>query len=144
MSDYKNWLTAVSTPHTDEETLRHYVACGIGGVELSVQAESVDQIDWAAFRKHADAAGIQICSFHLPFSWDLNIAVPDEEKRRDVVGYLCKCMEQAAAVGILRFVVHPSSEPVPDEERALWMAQAKKSLKELAAYAHQAGAGFGR
>lgn len=135
MSDYTKWLTAVSTWHTDEETLRHYVSCGIGGVELSVNADDTDQIDWAGFRKHADAAGIEICSFHLPFSWDINIAVPDEEKRTEVVRYLCTCMAKAAAVGIRRFVVHPSSEPIPDEERAQWMAQAKKSLRELAEYA---------
>ena len=44
-------------------------------------------------------------------------------------------MENAAGVNIRRFVIHPSAEPIPEEERPLWLQSAKKSQKELAEFA---------
>lgn len=135
MTAYTDWVTALSTNHTDLETLRFYHDCGIGGVELSVRWPFQQEIDWQAFRKNADAAGIQILSFHLPFSYVMNIACLKEEDRQNVVATHKRLMKEAASVGISRFVIHPSAEPIPEEERPLWLQSAKKSLKELAEFA---------
>ena len=135
MTDYRQWKTAVSTPHTDFETLKHYRFCGIQAVELSVGWQSCDGIDWADFRKNADAAGIEICSYHLPFSDALNIAAPVESAREYAVNYQKAMIDKAVAVGIHRFIIHPSAEPIPDKQRSEWMAAAKKSLADLAEYA---------
>lgn len=135
MTAYTDWVTALSTNHTDLETLRFYHDCGIGGVELSEKWNLCDEIDWAAFRKNADQAGVRILSFHLPFSMLTNIAAPDEENRQSAVATQKRMMENAAGVNIRRFVIHPSAEPIPEEERPLWLQSAKKSLKELAEFA---------
>lgn len=139
MTKLEQWKTALSTSHTDEETLRYYRACGIEAVELSVGWQDADGIDWLSFRKNADAAGMEIWSYHLPFSGEINIAAPDETKRKAAVDYQCGLMKKAAAVGIRRFIIHPSAEPIPDEERADWMAAAKVSLKEMADCAGELG-----
>ena len=168
MTDYRNWKTAVSTSSTDEATLRHYADCGIQAVELSVGWKNVDSINWQAFRANADAAGIEICSFHLPFADVLNIAATDETERRRVVDYQCSLIKKASDVGIHRFVIHPSAEPLPDAalnneprwltarnmseaekadyiemlkdmDRGECMAAAKVSLAELAEYAAKLG-----
>lgn len=119
MTSYEKWPTVVSTSGRDFETLKHYRECGIDGIELSVGWRDCDGIDWEDFRKNADAAGIRIFSYHLPFADDINIA-DQVELRRD------------RAVGIDRFIIHPSAEPIEPKERHLWMAAAKISLKELA------------
>jgi len=169
MSDYRNWKTAVSTSKTDFSSLKHFRFCGIDAVELSVSWQRVEEIDWEAFRKNADAAGIEIASYHLPFAGRLNIAATDAAERKRVVEYQCSLIKKAADIGIRRFVIHPSAEPLPDAalegsprwltqwnmseaeidsykkqlegmDRAECMAAAKKSLAELAEYAAQADA----
>ena len=140
MTNYADWITAVSTGHTDLETLQFYHDCGIGGVELSIGWPFKNAIDWQGFRKNADAAGIQILSFHLPFSYVMNIATPKEEDRQKVVDTHKELIKNAVNAGISRFVIHPSAEPIPAEERPQWMERVKKSLKELAAYADALGA----
>ena len=132
MSSYDKWPTAVSRSVRDYETLKYMKDCGIDAMELSVGWKDCDGIDWAGYRKNADAAGIEIASYHLPFADHLNIADPDEEKRIGVVEYQSGQMKKAAEAGIRRFIIHPSAEPIPEEERGAWMASAKKSLKELA------------
>lgn len=139
MTSYDKWLTAVSTPHTDLETLKRMKDCGIDAVELSVGWQDCDGIDWEGFRKNADAAGMLIASYHLPFSGEINIADPDEERRAGAVKYQQGQMRKAAAAGIDRFIIHPSAEPIPDGERHVWMAAAKKSLRELAQTAAELG-----
>ena len=140
MTHVQNWKTALSTAETDYESLKRYRDCNIEAVELSVAFKDTDAIAWEAFRQNADRAGMEIWSFHLPFAWECNIAVPDERERADVVSYLCSLIDRAAAVGIRRFIIHPSSEPIADKERPLWIASSKRSLKELADYADPLGA----
>lgn len=139
MTHCQDWMTAISTSSTDYETLKHYADCGIKAVELSVRWQDCDAIDWQGFRENADRAGIVIWSFHLPFAWHLDM-VPDEEKRRKALAYQLEMIDKATAIGIRRFVTHTGSEPIPDEERSLWMEASKKSLRELAAYAADKGA----
>ena len=135
MTHVTDWMTALSTKEYDAETRQFYRACGIDGVELSIKADLCDQIDWAAFRKNADEAGIKILSYHLPFSKKTNIASPDEEIRKGAVAIQSALIEKAAGIGISRFVIHASMGPITDEERPQWMASAKKSLQELAEFA---------
>lgn len=140
MTDYRQWTTAISTSHTDYETLKRLKDCGVDAIELSVSCEDSDTIAWTELRKNADAAGIEIWSYHLPFSQEVHIASPDEEYRTKMVAYLESMIEKACAIGIRRFVIHPSTEPITDEERPLQMAASKKSLAELAQFADERGA----
>lgn len=140
MTDYRQWVTAISTSSTDYETLKRMKDCGVGAIELSVGWQKCDEIPWAELRKNADAAGIEIWSYHLPFSQEIHIASPDEEYRAKMVAYLESMIEKACAIGVRRFVIHPSTEPITDEERPLQMAASKKSLAELAQFADERGA----
>ncbi len=140
MTDYRQWTTAISTSSTDYETLKRLKDCGVDAIELSVGWQECDEIPWADLRKNADAAGIEIWSYHLPFSRQIHIASPDEEYRAKMVAYLESMIEKACAIGVRRFVIHPSTEPITDEERPLQMAASKKSLAELAQFADERGA----
>lgn len=140
MSLYTEWKTAVSTKKTDRDTLMHYRQCGVQALELSIAWPNCESIDWAGYKKHADEAGLELWSYHLPFGREVNIASPDEAERRDAVDALCVLAERALSIGIRHFIVHPSAEPVPVDERSAWMAASQKSLKELAQFIDERGA----
>lgn len=140
MSNYKEWATAISTPHTDYETLNRYSSCNIKAVELSVGWDKIDQINWEEFRANADKAGIEICSYHLPFCGSVNIASLNWESRYTTAFIHSSLIEKACNVGIKRFVVHPSAEPIADNDRAASMDAAKQTLHKLADVAEKFGA----
>lgn len=135
MAKVNEWKTAISTDATDLISLQHMIDCGITAMELSVSAACVHEIDWQGLRDHAAAVGMEVWSYHLPFADAINIAAPDESARAAAVARQCWLIDLANAIGVRRFVIHPSAEPIPDDERSAWMASAKKSLAELAEYA---------
>lgn len=137
MSVYTEWKTAMSTNCTDFETLHHYKACCIDAIELSVPWQNCSDIDWEGLQKNAAHTGIELWSYHLPFGQEINIAAPDESQRHGAIEALRTLMNQALSIGIRRFVIHPSAEPVPNEERDKWMAASCRSLAELAQYLAQ-------
>ena len=136
MTCFRDWMTALSTPNTDPETLSHYKACGIEGIELSLRWPAYETFDWALFERSVKLAGLTVCSLHLPFSRDISIAAPDPELRGRAIAIQRTMIEKAARAGIHRLVLHPSSEPITDEERPLCMRLAKEGLSELAQWAH--------
>ena len=84
----------------------------------------------------------ELWSFHLPFLpfKDIDISSTDEEIRKFSVD-LCKgYIEKATEIGIDKFVIHPSAEPIMPEERPARLAASKKSLNELADFADLKGA----
>ena len=147
MTSCLDWKTALSSKQIDPESLQRMRACGITAIEYGIAAKDVIvdwkiavPIPWEMLRNNTDAAGIERWSCHLPFSADIDISLADEAARRATVDLHKEIMTGAAAVGIRRFVLHPSSEPISDEERPLRMALAKGSLKELADLAERLGA----
>lgn len=140
MSCVTQWKTALSTKATDLETLKFYKSVGIDAIELSVAWNNVDQIDWEGLGANAKEAGVELWSYHLPFSGEITIACLDDERRENTIALHCSLMDKAAAIGIRRFVIHPSTEPNIDEERSEKMANARQSLARLAEYADRYGA----
>jgi len=135
MTHSANWMTATSTPKMDPETLRHYKDCGIEGVEISLPWREYDSDKLPLFARNAQEAGMTICSLHLPFAREVNIAALDEDVRAETLAKHRNSIAIGAANGIHRFVLHPSAEPIADEDRARSMQLAKESLAELAQWA---------
>jgi len=137
MTRVTDWKTALSTGCTDLEKLSHFRSCGIDAVELSMRWDLYADVDWQAFGQNAAMAGMEIWSVHLPFSSSINIASPDEASRANAVRHQCDLMQKAASIGVRRFIIHPSAEPIADEERPIWIASARRSLAEMAEYAQK-------
>ena len=118
----------------NEELFKEYAEAGIDCIEISLNLEGSKELDWPSIFAWAKKYGIELWSFHLPFSpFDvINIASPDEELRQNSVSMMAAFMMQVSDFGVKNFVIHPSGEPIDEEERPEDMAQAKKSLKELA------------
>lgn len=94
---------------------------------------------WAnGIKKHADKAGVEIWSVHLPFGGPFDISQTNDTLRQRAVELNRNDMILSAkTVSPKKFVIHPSAEPIADEERAARIQASKKSLRELAVTAKE-------
>lgn len=131
----------VSTPcRIDEEMFRLYSKAGITHMEVSVSKELSDELDFAKLLEWSKKYGVELYSFHLPF-WpfaEIDISNPDIAEAS--VEYLKGFVDKGTSVGIDKYIIHPSGEPIEENDRPLRMATAKKSLAILAEYAEGKGA----
>lgn len=84
-------------------------------------------------------AGIEMGSIHVGFGGEWDLSQTDEARRRRAVDLAQGTFAAARELGASIAVVHSSAEPIPDEERALRLAQARKSLRELTEAARPLG-----
>lgn len=106
-------------------------------IELSVNHREFDEFDIVAFYADAKECGVPINSFHLPFMpfKSVDPSAVDEELRINTVNMMKSLIEKISALGTHIFIIHPSAEHFPPEERKLRIEQSKKSLAELATFA---------
>jgi len=136
MTNYKNWPTAISTGDTSLENFERFAKANVKGVEVSLRWFDWHR-DWGEIAENAKKAGVEIMSYHLPFANEINIANLHDGRRQFAVTVHKELIANIAKHGVKRFVVHPSAEPIADEDRAESMKQAKKSLAEMAEFAAQ-------
>lgn len=125
----------------DEALFAEYKEAGIELMEISMRPEMYDQLDSAETLALSRKYGVELWSYHLPFSpfEVLDISAIEEEKRFSSVAREKELIRRAAEMQIRRCIIHASGEPIKEEERPLRMAQAKRSLKELAEEADKYG-----
>ena len=132
---------SINAANATRETFEALHAASVDAVELSNgQKSAADLIDFPALKAYADEFGITLWSFHLAFAPFSDIDISQPEIADSTVAYSCEMIDKAAAVGIRTFVIHPSGEPIREEDRPMRLACAKTSLARLAAYAAQYGA----
>ena len=131
----------VSTPKAiDEEMFKLYSEAKIAQMEVSVNKEQSEALDYSALLEWSKKYGVELYSFHLPFMpFDqIDISRPDIAEKS--VEYLKGYIENGTKIGIDKYIIHPSGEPIAEEDRQMRMAISKKSLSALAEYAHERGA----
>ena len=129
---------SLKLPYLNEEFFAKMKASGVEAVEISCATEDYDKLDYAAIKAAADKTGITLWSFHYPFGY-YNIASLKPGRFEETVAYLSDLTRKASAIGIKRFVVHASGEPIAAEDRAECMRRAKKSLAALSQVAKECG-----
>ena len=128
----------LSTPSGDALTREFFKSCaeaGISHIEISVSNELSKRLDYKKIKEWADEYGIVLWSFHLPFWPFSEIDISKPELAEGSVEYLKGYIEKASKIGINKFIIHASGEPIAESERPLKMETAKKSLALLADYA---------
>ncbi len=117
-------------------------ASGIGAVEISMAADKYPLIDYAAVKQYADKAGVRLWSYHLPFSpfSEIDPSSPDASVRAHTVAYFTELIKKGADIGVDKFIVHASGEPIEDSERPEHMKCSQESLFTLAETAAKCGA----
>ena len=117
-----------------------YKNAGIEYMEFSTNADVYESCDWNEIKLASEQTGVKIWSVHAPFrSKDDNISNPDEKMRQKAIKTYTEVFKNAALIGAKTVVVHPSSEPISDEERPSYIARSKESLKVLAQNAAEYG-----
>ena len=86
-----------------------------------------------------EEAGLKVWSCHLPFSRQLDISVADPALREQNVALMERMIRLASIFGPQRLVLHPSSEPIADEEREIRLQNSANSIGRLALSAKEIG-----
>ncbi len=128
---------------TNQKTINEalFAAYRVAGIEAMEITGDLHDYDCPALVTWAEKHGVELWTYHIPYApFDrIDPSFLDENKRQDCVAELAALIHMAAEMGIKRYVIHASGEPIPEEERLAHMAQAKKSLKELAQVADECG-----
>ena len=84
-------------------------------------------------------SGLEPWSFHLPFSRKLDISNMDKELRAITIETNRTLINAAARAGVKVIVLHPSSEPITDEDRPERLRLSREAIIELAEVAKANG-----
>jgi len=121
------------------ETVRLLAGSSVKAVELWEPTFPKDERHLAEMRRLLADAGVAPRTVHAAFSGALDISSPDPQVRAAGIAAIGAAIDLAQRMGAEIVVVHPSSEPIPDETRAARMAQARASVRTLADVAGDAG-----
>jgi len=125
-----------------EEVLRDYVQNGVTYLELSLHIPVLEKTYFEKnpelYGEYCIRAGATPWSFHLPFSQEIDISLPGYPGKESVE-LDKKYILLSARAGIKVCVVHPSSEPIADGDRAKRLKISRDALRELAEYAENLG-----
>jgi len=137
---YKIGLSS-GTGVNNEEMFKGYADAGIDAMEVCVPRPEYPDLDYKAIGKYANKYGIELWSFHFPFGPKdgFDPASIVESARLNTIETFSENIKKASDIGVKKFVIHPSTEPIPDEERAERMSRSKDSLNELAEVAAKCG-----
>lgn len=115
---------------------------GIDCLEIALHRDLYADYNYKNARMLADKYGVELWSFHLPFSpfATNDISSTNEETRSGSVKYQKSLMRKAGEIGIKHFIIHPSAEPVDIGDRRDRLLCSKQSLSELADEAEKFGA----
>lgn len=132
---------SINAANATRETFEALREAKVDAVELSNgQKPAADLIDFPALKTYAEEFGIALWSFHLAFAPFSDIDISQPEIADSTVAYCRDMIDKATAIGIRTFVIHPSGEPIREEDRPMRLETAKTSLARLAEYAAQYGA----
>ena len=114
-----------------EALFREYRNAGIDDIELCNGNQELNDLDLNSVQKWAAGYGVNLWSYHLPFAPNTDICIERKETEKHTVDLLSEQIRAAGSIGIDKFIIHPSSEPISDEERPECMKRSKDNLYKL-------------
>lgn len=125
------------------EKLNSLATAGISYLEISGKKPFYEEIDFVAhpeiIAERAVAAGITLWSVHLPFSRKLDISSEVKEYRDLAISLNRDIIKAAGSIGVKVAVLHPSSEPITDEDRPRRLALSREAITYLREVADSVG-----
>ena len=123
-----------------EELFRAYNNAGITDMEIENGNQTYNNMDYKLLYTWAKQYGVQLWSYHLPFEPREKICTSKRECSAATLELFSDIIKKASDIGIDKFVIHPSSEPIEEHERGEQIECAKENLAKLAEVANQCGA----
>ncbi len=120
-----------------EDLFKNYHKTGITAMEISLSPSHYAHINYDAIKTWSEEYNIDLWSFHLPFSPFSEIDISNADTCKPTIKYDEELIEKASQIGVKRFIVHPSGEPITNEARPERMKCAKESLAALAEIARR-------
>lgn len=139
---YKVGISTCGNKPMTDEAFKAMADSNISAVEISLPYNKVKDFDYKNAKTLSDRYGVDIWSYHLPFLpfEEIDPSHLDKEIRSYTVKYFSELIKKGADIGIDKFVIHPSGEPIDDSEREERMKCSMDSLDKLAEAAHECGA----
>jgi sugar phosphate isomerase/epimerase len=132
------WKVGVSTggSFTMQKEFDELKSNGIDFIELGSGVFNNKSDDTCAawvkeFKKRTDKAGITIWSVHLPYSKVYDISTTNSGNRETMIRECSRLMALFKPLNPKKYVIHPSLEPVREEDREARMGNCIESLKIL-------------
>jgi sugar phosphate isomerase/epimerase len=115
---------------------------GLEAIEVSEGYDGSKQLNYSALASLSSEYGIKLWSFHLPFFpfKIIDVSSLNKELRDNALLLYTELIKKASDIGIDKFVIHPSGEPIADEDREERIKYSMQSLDTLAELAHRHGA----
>lgn len=123
-----------------EEQFIDYQRSGISAMEVSVGYDKCGEIDFKEMSELSLRYGVELWSFHLPFAPFSKLEISQKELANATVAYFETLIQKGSDIGIDKFVIHPSGEPIAPDDRAERRKVSKESLSKLAEIAKRNGA----
>lgn len=119
----------------DRQLFENYKNAGIASLELSIGSKAAcDSFDVMSIVPLAEEYGVELWSYHLPFGPFEEIDISSPKLADFTVEYYKTLIAKGREAGIKVFVIHPSGEPIDEDDRPVRMETAKASLRSLAEY----------
>ena len=125
-----------------EDSFRNLAQSNISAIEISMRAEQYAAINYKEVQELSGRYQIDLWSYHLPFGpfRVIDISSLHRELRENAINLYTELIAKAGDIGIDKFILHPSGEPIKDEEREERIKYSMQSLDRLAEIAHRHGA----
>ncbi len=126
-----------------EETFRELKESGTEAIEVSMTYEKEKSLNYKEVRDLSERYQLRLWSYHLPYlapTMSIDISALEAESRDNAIRYFTELIGKGSDIGIDKFVIHPSREPIPPSERADRLAYSMEYLDKLAEIAHRHGA----
>lgn len=138
---YEVGLSSCAFPLNDE-SFKKLQQSGISAIEVCMAADKYSSINYKELSELSKRYNVKLWSYHLPFMpFDyIDISSLDSEMRERTVALYTTMIERATDIGIDKFIVHPSGEPIPDSERPERLKYSMQTLDRLAEIADRHGA----
>lgn len=134
----------LSVKSAELEYWKNLKEVGIDCIELSFDYDTyMGILDFPnkaeIYAENAACAEIEIWSIHLPFSRENDVSSMNAEHREKTIQANAILIEAAGRVGIKTAVLHPSSEPIDDANRAERLRLSREAILYLRTVADKAG-----
>ena len=125
-----------------EENFRKLEKSRIDAIEVSMASDKYSAIDYKELAELSARYNVELWSYHLPFApfEEIDISSLNKELRDNAVKLYTDMIERASVIGIDKFIIHPSAEPIGQEEREDRIKYSMQTLDKLTEFAHSHGA----